>query len=146
MSMVRHACNPSVRLTVQPLSGVTVCICTGDISGSMSNLMHVLRKSFEDVAEKEASIGANFALAAWQSTTNFCTSQWMTHATQEMHEWIKSLASDGGTDMRCESLTLQVSEACSVVLDSKLDHIPVQASHRAWHGSISRCHRRVGNE
>ena len=92
---------------------------TGDISGSMSNLMHVLRKSFEDVAEKEASIGANFALAAWQSTTNFCTSQWMTHATREMHEWIMNLEPNGETDMRCESFAPQVSKACTVVLDSK---------------------------
>jgi hypothetical protein len=84
----------------------------GDISGSMQNLMHVLRKSFKDVAEKEASIGANFALAAWQSTTNFCTFQWMTQATPEMHEWIMNLKPDGGTDMRCEGLTLQVSEDC----------------------------------
>ena len=81
--------------------------------------MHVLHKSFKDVAEMAASIGANFALAAWQSTTNFCTSQWMTHATPEMHEWIMDLEPNGETDMRCESLTLQVSKACTVVLDSK---------------------------
>jgi hypothetical protein len=92
---------------------------TGDISGSMWNLMHVLRKSFKDVAENEASIGASFALAAWESTTNFCTSQWMTHATREMHEWIMNLEPNGETDMRCESFTPQVSKACTVVLDSK---------------------------
>ena len=69
----------------------------------MYDLLHILRKSFTDVAEKQTSIGANFALAAWESKTTFCTDKWMVQPTLEMSQWIEKLSADGGTDMRFEA-------------------------------------------
>ena len=65
--------------------------------------MHILRKSFTDVAEKQTSIGANFALAAWDHETTFCTDEWMVQPTPEMNQWIANLSARGGTQMRFET-------------------------------------------
>ena len=44
-------------------------VAAGDVSGSMhrGKRMDILKKSFREVAEKQASLNAKFALAQWDS-------------------------------------------------------------------------------
>jgi len=86
---------------VAPQSDNPQIVILGDISGSMSDRIEILKRSFLDIFEMAIKKNWKVALAAWDTSVEWCSTEWIqSHQRDIVTKWVAARTARGGNDMK----------------------------------------------
>jgi len=76
-------------------------VILGDISGSMQSRIDILKRSFLDIFEMALKKNWKVALAAWDTSVEWCTTEWIqSHQRDIVTRWVSARHARGGNNMK----------------------------------------------